>query len=978
MCRSNRLDLAGGCGTLVPYRFLIDRAIGGQLRNGIGILTSEQHDQRGGAIDLSRFDWRGPRAAGQATRALVSALARRHAPTDADFRKELVEGCRAIIGQARASAEEQLLESRQGLACAEYLSAAQDAFLQELFAFVTGELYPRSNPTSSERLAIVATGGYGRGTLAPGSDIDLLFLNPWRSTAWGEQVAEYLLYLLWDLRFKVGHATRSIDECVKLAREDHTILTSLLEARHLAGDLELFEEFRATFREKVVGRDPAAFIAAKLSERDERHRRQGESRYLVEPDVKEGKGGLRDLQTLFWIGKYVYGVDDVAELVGKGVFTRSELRRFLKAEDFFWAVRCHLHFLSGRGNDKLSFDMQPRVAERLGFRSAHARLKHVERFMRRSFLHAQEVGDLTRIFAAVLEEQQLKPAPRISAIVNRLLRHPASRKLKDHPGFTIENGRVGVEDEEVFARDPVNTLRLFELADRLQADIHPSALRGVRRALRHIDETVRQDARANRIFLHLLCDSRAPENSLRQLNEAGVLGRFIPDFGRIVALMQFNMYHHYTVDEHLIRTVGWLARIDRGELKEEHPLATEIFPKVKMRRALYVAAFLHDIAKGRPESHSIAGEKVARKLCPRLGLSEAETETVAWLVRHHLLMSEISQTRDLADFKTISDFAQVVQSPERLRLLLILTVVDIRAVGPGVWNGWKGQLLRTLYYEAEPLLSGGHATIPSQQRVEQAKARFAEAAGWPRERLRRHYARFYDAYWLGTDTNDQLRHAALIARAEENGAKIAVDCHTDAFAAITELTVYTPDHPHLLALLAGACAAAEANITGAKVFTTTDGWALDTLFIARKFENEADEKRRMRRLAETIEQVLTGEIMLDRALAGKRPRGDQERLKAFDVAPQVVIDNSSSNRFTIIEVAGKDRIGLLYELTTTLYALNLNIASAHITTYGERAVDVFYVTDLTGDKITSEERQQAIREQLVAVLQGRASARAVA
>jgi [protein-PII] uridylyltransferase len=295
-----------------------------------------------------------------------------------------------------------------------------------------------------------------------------------------------------------------------------------------------------------------------------------------------------------------------------------------------------------------------------------------------------------------------------------------------------------------------------------------------------------------------------------------------------------------------------------------------------------------------------------------------------------------------------------------------------------VWNGWKGQLLRTLFYEAEPLVSGGHATIPSEKRVEQARERFAEAIGWPAEKLERHYQRFYHAYWLGTDLEHQLRHARLIDRAEQEGEKIAIDGTSDAFTAITEITVYTLDHPHLLALLAGACAASEANITGAKVFTTADGWALDTLFVQRKFEDDADEERRIARIAENIRKALTGELRLDKALKTRRAPPEQARAQAFDVAPQVVIDNSSSNRFTIIEVAGKDRIGLLYELTSALYELNLNIASAHITTYGERAVDVFYVTDLTGGKITSEERQKTIREKLMQVLSGEARATAAA
>ncbi len=920
-------------------------------------------------IDPSSVNWDSPVAVGQATDAMLARLGEEYGYNSAAFRRDMLKGCKEIVRLSREHAERRLIETRKGLACAEYLSQVQDELISSLYHLASTKLYPAINPTSGERVAVIAVGGYGRGTLAPGSDIDLLFVLPYKQTAWGEQIAEYLLYMLWDLGFKVGYSSRSVEECIRLSREDDTILTATLEARYICGDEALYADLAKRFRDEVVSSDPAQFIADKLAERDERHRRFGESRYLVEPDVKEGKGGLRDLHTLFWIGKYVYGVQDVSGLVAHGVFTKSELRRFLKAEDFFWAVRCHMHFIAGRGDDKLSFDMQPRVAERMGYRSGHG-LKHVERFMRHYFLYAKEVGDLTRIFCAVLEERQMKPAPRLSRLLGGFLgrREGSTRRIDDD--FAIENGRLTVTGKDVFSRDPVNLLRLFVVADEHDVGIHPDALTLVRRSLKHITDEVRNDPEANRLFLHLLCDSRDPEASLRKLNESDVLGRFIPEFGRIVALMQFNMYHHYTVDEHLIRTVGWLARIDRGELEKEHPLSTEIVHKLKSRRALYVAAFLHDIAKGRPESHSVAGERIARKLCPRLGLSHAETETVAWLVRHHLLMSETSQMRDLSDFKTILDFAEVVQSPERLKLLLILTVVDIRAVGPGVWNGWKGQLLRTLYYETEPVVSGGHASVPHRQRVEAAQQAFAEAIGWQGAKLEKYLKLHYDPYWLTTDTEHQVRHARLIEKAEAEGEKIAIDIHSDAFTAITEITVYTPDHPHLLGLLTGACAAAGANIAGAKIFTTANGMALDTILIQRKFAEDADEMRRARRIADMIRKALTGEVRLSRLVAEvKQPQG---RLKAFHVAPQVVIDNDSSNRFTIIEVAGKDRIGLLYQLTTALFDLNLNIVSAHITTYGERAVDVFYVTDLTGAKITSAMRRDAIRERLLEVLEGEA------
>jgi len=431
-------------------------------------------------------------------------------------------------------------------------------------------------------------------------------------------------------------------------------------------------------------------------------------------------------------------------------------------------------------------------------------------------------------------------------------------------------------------------------------------------------------------------------------------------------MMQFNMYHHYTVDEHLIRTVGVLSDIERGVAAEPHPLATKIFSTIQSRRALYVAAFLHDIAKGRPEDHSIEGARIARELCPRFGMSPAETDTVAWLIEQHLTMSSFAFSRDIGDAKTIRDFANIVQSPERLKLLLVLTIADIRAVGPTTWNGWKGQLLRGLYYEVEPVLAGGHTQLASRERVKTAQEAFRQAVGWPEEEASRYVDRHYPDYWLKTETETAVSHAALIRRAEQAGRKLASDFKTDAFTAITELTLFAPNHPRLLALFAGACAASGANISGAHISTTRDGFALDTFLLAREFDHDEDELRRAGRIAETIERLLKGEIRLGGLMARRRERAGA--LSAFTVAPEVLIDNALSHQFTVVEVAGLDRPGLLYELTNALSDLNLDITSAHITTFGERAVDVFYVTDLTAKKIANPARQKAIRERLLEVL----------
>jgi [protein-PII] uridylyltransferase len=875
-------------------------------------------------------------------------------------RAAVVEILKNTLEHAHVMAEQQLIANGDGTRCAEALSLVEDEMIRGLFRLASSELFPATS--GEDRMALVAVGGYGRGTLAPGSDIDLLFVLPARQSARVQSIVEFLLYCLWDTRQKVGHATRSIDECIRLAKSDNTILTAILEARFICGDEKLFERLVTDFRREIVSKGAREFIAVKLGERDLRHFKVGESRYLVEPDVKDGKGGLRDLHTLFWIAKYIYATNSTDELAEKGAFTGEELAIFKKCERFLWAVRCHLHFLSKRGNDRLSFDRQSDIAERLGYK-AHGGLKHVERLMKHYFLVAKDVGDLTRILCASLEARQVKDAPGLGRMIGRLL-PKASGNLSDAPAFRLESGRVVPKSPDVFRNDPVNMIRLFAAAGRHGAEIHPDAIKLLRKSLGLI-RGILEDPEANAIFLELLSSGDNPDIILRMMNEAGVLGRFIPAFGRIVALMQFNMYHHYTVDEHLIRAVGHLSAIEHGKLSDDHPLASALFPTITSRRLLYVAVFLHDIAKGRKEDHSIAGERIALELCPRLGLTASETETVAWLIRHHLLMSETAQMRDLNDFKTILDFCAVVQSLERLKLLIILTVADIRAVGPGVWNGWKGQLLRTLYAEAEPVLTGGHTAISRKERISEAQAAFfAKLPGWSSEQKKTYAARHYEAYWLGTSTEEQVKHAELISGAAEKS--VVTRTETDAFTAITDLTIYTPDHPRLLALITGACAAAGANIAGAKIFTTTDGMALDTILIQREFAEEEDERRRAERIADLIRKALRGELWLKEAVA--RAYKSQQRIKAFTVEPRVIIDNQSSNRFTVIEINGLDRIGLLYDLTEALYRLNLNIASAHVTTFGEKAIDVFYVTDLTGAKIENAARHSQIENALGHIL----------
>ncbi|MCB1486834.1 MAG: [protein-PII] uridylyltransferase [Bauldia sp.] len=904
----------------------------------------------------------------EALNAALAALATdKRGQISPETRSEMLAILRQAMTDGRAEAERRLKADGKGTQCARQLSDLQDMLIRAIHDFAVTNVYPIDNPTSGERLGIVAVGGYGRGTLAPGSDVDLLFLLPYKQTPWGESVVEFILYLLWDLGLKVGHATRSVIDCIRLSRSDMTIRTAVLESRYLRGDKGLHDELVKRFDEEVVKGTGPEFIAAKLAERDQRHRAQGASRYLVEPNVKDGKGGLRDLHTLFWIAKYFYRVNSNEQLVKAGVFSRAELNRFRKCEDFLWAVRCHLHFLTNRSDERLTFDVQQDMAIRLGY-TAHPGLKDVERFMKHYFLVAKEVGDLTRIFCAELEEHHGKPVPALSRLLG--LDKRRRRKIPGSTDFVVDNERISTAGEEVFRNDPVNLIRIFHLADKYNLAFHPDALQEIARSLHLIDADLKENEEANRLFLEIVSSRRQPEVVLRAMNETGVLGRFIPDFGKVVAMMQFSMYHHYTVDEHLLRSIGFLTEIEHGDAAESHPLANELFPGIKDRVVLYVALFLHDIAKGRPEDHSIAGARIARRLCPRLGLTAAQTDAVAWLVEYHLLMSMVAQSRDLNDRKTILDFSAVVQSLERLKMLLILTVADIKAVGPGVWNGWKGQLLRTLYYEAEPVITGGHSQVSREKRVAAAKKELAEAlADWPKRERDGYLKRHYPAYLLRVDLPHKVAHAALIREADREKRTLATAVTTHDFEAVTEITVFAPDHPRLLSIIAGACAIAGANIVDAQIHTTTDGQALDSIFISREFDDTVDEERRAGKVGKLIEEALAGTLQMPEQVDRKSQK--KGRIKVFSLETSITIDNELSNMLTVIEASGIDRPGLLFSLTRAISDLNLNIASAHISTFGERVVDVFYVTDLTGLKVTNGSRQAAIRRRLEAAFDGK-------
>lgn len=890
---------------------------------------------------------------GRALRVKLTAAALDNLGDASAARKAALNHLHGAMFRGRLIAQERLQQGADGLDTARLLAAVQDEVIHALYDFTITHVHRASNPTEAERIAILATGGYGRGVMAPSSDTDLLFLRAYKASPHTESVIEYMLYALWDMGLKVGNAFRTPIDCVKLALEDVTIKTSLLDSRLICGDAALAEDMMALFQREVVTSRDAQFIADKLAERDGRHGRIGDARYVVEPNLKEGKGGLRDLQTLYWIVKHMYGGNTLEEVMRAGPFTDHEYAVFIRAARFLWTVRCHIHFVTGRAEDRLSFDLQPEIAARMGYRDRKGQ-QGVERFMKRYFLVAKDVGGLTRILAAKLEaEHKKKPEG-----LRRFLPARPPQPLAE-TGFMIEAGRVNITGEAVMSDDPLNMIRLFTIARREGKDIHPAALTALTRNLRLLNEAVRTSPEAQALILDAVLAGDDPGHVLRRMNEAGVLGRAIPEFGAIVAQTQFNMYHHYTVDEHTLRAVDIIADLEHGR-GAIAPLATELFGQIENRRALYLAMLLHDTGKGKGDQQE-AGMRTARQACVRLGLPKDETDLVVWLVGHHLEMSETAQKRDISDPRTVFTFAGMVGSLERLRLLYILTVADITAVGPSVWNAWKGQLLADLYHNTAAALRGGRTDEGAVQselelRAEKRREALVERLGSVPSLL----LELETAYWTGFDPDDIAWHAGALSK----GGDVVTTRMAPEGGAVA-LLVSGKDRTGLFADLAVTLVRMGANIVAAQVFTSKGGRIVDVFMLQdhRGLPYGEGDAPRLAKLENAIRGALAGEVPKG-AVKSRTTR----REAAFLVQPSVQIHEDLSAEYTVIDLAARDRPGLLHEVAEVLAEMKLSIHSAHVGSYGERVFDAFYVTPEAGAPELTKARKETLRARLLAVL----------
>ena len=745
--------------------------------------------------------------------------------------------------------EKSPFESAKTIASYSFL---KDKLISLAFDVVQTTLQSSKNKqTNLDYISIIAVGGYGRAEMAPHSDVDLLFLTQAKPSKRVQKIIEDILYILWDMRLKIGYSTRSTNQCIQLGKTDQTIKTALLEHRYLCGNKNLYDDFCKKLRGQLFKASATEYVEEKLEERAKRHERQGGQRYMVEPNVKEGKGGLRDLQSLFWITKYISHATTHKEMIDQGYFTQQEYDNFLVAHNFLWAVRCHLHICANRASEQLTFDHQVEVAKRFGYKGGRG-MRGVERFMQDYFRQATHVGELTRVFLTALEAQQVKSTLSLGDRFRNILWRTLNIDGNLSDGFQLEHGRINIINPDIFLKDPINILRLFEEGLKTGLLIHQDAMRVVTANLRKITPKVRKNPETQRIFMSLLLDYGNPERALRRMNELGVLGAIIPEFKRIIALMQFNFYHSYTVDEHTIQCISFLARIEQGTLNEELPIASEILKSGVDRRVLYIAILLHDIGKGLPEDHSIAGAELAKKIAPELGLNASEADRVIWLVENHLVMSDFAQKRDLSDPKTVSNFGKIVKTTSNLNLLTVLTVCDIMGVGPGALNNWKAQLLRELYTNTRNLIKGGLDTQGKNKPYLIAMSALSELLiDWDSSSIQEEVERHYPAYWQGLDTNTQYIFANLFKNL--GSKKIASHFEVDEDRDATRAQFLMQDHPGIFSRLTGAIALANANVIDARTYTTSDGYATPVFWIQDN-DGKPFDLSRLGRLKKLIDQ----------------------------------------------------------------------------------------------------------------------------
>ena len=800
-----------------------------------------------------------------------------------------------------------------------------------------------------DRAALVAVGGYGRGELYPYSDVDVLLLLPANPSAETKSRLEALVGLFWDIGIEVGHSIRTLEECFTLAATDITVQTTLLEARHLAGDLPLFHDLETGTRQRLNPRD---FYTAKKLELEQRHTKHQDTPYSLEPNCKESPGGLRDLQVILWIARAAEVGTNWRTLAARGMITRTEAAMLGKREALLQAIRVRLHLIAGRREDRLLFDHQTQLAQAFGHQASGSR-RASETLMQRYYINCRWIIQLNTILLQNIASQ-LFPGAAFEA-------HPINER------FHVERDMLAASDPTVFETDPGALLECFHLL-QLRADLKgmtASTLRALWRSRNRMDGAFRR-APANRaMFMALLRSPRGLVHELRRMNQWGILGRYLPPFKRIIGQMQHDLFHVYTVDQHILMVVRNVRRFTMLEFAHEYPLCSRLVASFERHWLLYVAALFHDIAKGRGGDHSLLGRADARSFCRQHGIAREDTELVVFLVEHHLTMSAVAQKQDLSDPDTILRFAGIVRDERRLIALYLLTIADIRGTSPKVWNAWKGKLLEDLFRATRRLLgnqkSGGTFSFDADLQEKQTEAlRILALYGFSEHAHQALWAQLDMAYFLRHDAKEiAWQTRALVARM--NATVPVVKARFSPIGEGLEVMVYVKDQPDLFARMCGFFDRLSLNILDAKIHTTKNGYALDTFLALDAGGSYA--------AAHDQPELVERDLLLALATAGplKEPITGRisRQARHFAIEPAVNIRPDEKGQRYILSVTAGDRPGLLYRIAMILSRHGVNLLTAKITTLGERAEDVFLID---GGSLSNPKSVLAIETDLIEAL----------
>jgi len=809
-----------------------------------------------------------------------------------------------------------------------------DRLLERAWTYYLQQTAPPTEP------ALVAVGGYGRDELQPYSDVDILILLRGNKHKDVRLFVERLITFLWDIGLEVGHSVRSVRECTSLARSDITIATNLFESRLLAGPVDLYQQLLDRCGPKHLW-PSKKFFEAKWKEQIARHQRFHDTAYNLEPNIKEGPGGLRDIQMIGWVTRRHFDTESLHDLVTHRFLTEDEYRALIRGRNFLWRVRNALHYAAGRREDRLLFDHQRTIAAQFGFKDQPERLG-VEQFMKRYYRTIKELRLLNEILLQHFQEEFLTRKSVRPKTINR--------RFRAHKGF------LEVADARIFERSPYALLELFlVMAQHPEVKgVRASTIRAVRANLHRIDASFRKDIVCRSLFMEIMKQPRGVTRALRRMNAYGVLGAYIPDFGRVVGQMQHDLFHVYTVDEHSLMVVRNLRRLALSEFRNEFPFESELFQRIAKPERLYMAGLFHDLAKGRGGDHSKLGATDAYEFCIAHDMSEYDARFVSWLVRYHLQMSWTAQREDISDPEVIMKFAATVGDLEHLNSLYLLTVADMRGTSPTVWNAWKGRLLMHLYLATRRVLRHGVAKpLDIEKRVTDLKREALALLAKekiPEEAVRHHWAMMDDEYFLRHEAESLAWHARwILTTPSVNLPLVAAHRHPEHQG--IEFLFFTPDRDGLFADITGGFDRLNLNIVEVRTHTTRAGFALDIFvaFDARgnlpSSDKEIAEVRR--RLRDHLINPRPGKDMANAHL----PRS----LRHFPIPPEVTFTTSLGAQSTIMEVTAQDRPGLLYQVALAMRECEARLGAAKVTTFGERAEDVFFITDYDGQPITDKD-----------------------